>query len=132
MIIGSLRGIIVAACILCLTGCGGWQTKTRTVLRTSFETTKMVDGIANTYMHKQCMEIAAKCGQLTPGVCPALKECQATKHVIENATIVIYNGIAAGLLAVELDEQNTADEKYAKAKEMLYKVRDLLSKAGVF
>lgn len=125
------RLIFLLTALLLLVGCGTWQTKTRTAMRISFETIKTADGIGAQIMHQKCMDIAKECGKTSPGVCPKLTECQATKHRLESIAITAYRAICAVLLGVELGEEKATEGRIRLVMDIVKQARDALVAAGV-
>lgn len=121
-----MKKLLLLCIVLLLGGCPTWQSKTRDGLKYTFEATKMADSLANTVLHSRCMTIATKCGKETPGTCPALLECQKTKHAVEDAALGVYHSVILGLLAVQMGDETTVSGYIAKSLEMAKTLQQLL------
>lgn len=152
-----LLALFALPALLAMASCAEWQVKTTNALHATFETVKIVQPAANDFMHQRCMKIALECKARKvaaapatsqpqpqpaskptaatpasqPEVCSELLKCQEVKHTINGLAVAVHHAIVAGLLAVQLGDEQTAAGWMVKIGTAVLRLKNAVEAAGL-
>jgi len=124
-----VKKLCILVVFMCLPGCVhfGWQDNTRNALEAVHKTAKRAMNVTE----RLCEPTLQRCIDNKQNPCIDLMICQQRRDPVFRVIESLQHAVKMGLSAVEIQEQDHANQKLLKAFEILAELRVILHMWGV-